>query len=77
MTKLMLIVCFTIITTNVTAQVIKTDTPVRPKGQQDVLRLVCPPITVVRVAFIGLGMRGPEPPERPRPDSSPGRLQNQ
>lgn len=44
----------------VQAQTIKTKTPKRPKGQEDVLRLVCEPIPVVRVAVIGLGMRGSE-----------------
>ena len=33
-------------------------TPKREKGQTDVLQLRCDPIPVVRVAFIGLGMRG-------------------
>lgn len=32
--------------------------PARAKGQTDVLQLRCDPIPVVRVAFIGLGMRG-------------------
>jgi len=40
-------------------QMIKTETPTRPAGQQDVLLLQCDPIPTVRVAFIGLGMRGP------------------
>ncbi|MDL2256375.1 Gfo/Idh/MocA family oxidoreductase [Parabacteroides sp. OttesenSCG-928-K15] len=40
-------------------QMIKTPVPARPAGQQDVLRLTADPIPVVRVAFIGLGMRGP------------------
>lgn len=40
-------------------QMIKTTVPARPAGQQDVLKLACDPIPVVRVAFIGLGMRGP------------------
>lgn len=39
--------------------VIKTDVPVRPEGQEDVLQLACDPIDTVRIAFIGLGMRGP------------------
>lgn len=39
--------------------VIKTPVPVRPKGQKDVLGLKHDPIKVVRVGFIGLGMRGP------------------
>ncbi len=42
------------------AQTIKTKTPKRPKAQQDVLRLACDPIPIVRVAVIGLGMRGSE-----------------
>ncbi|PVX47482.1 putative dehydrogenase [Flavobacterium sp. 103] len=41
------------------AQMIKTDTPKRAKGQTDVLRMACAPIPTVRIAFIGLGMRGP------------------
>lgn len=44
---------------NLSAQMIKTPTPVRPAGQKDVLRLACAPLPIVRVAFIGLGMRGP------------------
>lgn len=44
---------------NLSAQMIKTPTPVRPAGQKDVLRLACAPIPIVRVAFIGLEMRGP------------------
>lgn len=41
------------------AQVIKTPTPKRAKGQKDVVELRCDPIPTVRVAVIGLGMRGP------------------
>lgn len=37
---------------------IVTDTPQRPAGQQHALRLTVPPIDTVRVAFVGLGMRG-------------------
>ena len=33
--------------------------PPRPKGQTDVIGLRCEPIPVVRIAIIGLGMRGP------------------
>lgn len=40
--------------------IIKTKTPARPKGQTDVLELRCDPIPIVRIAFIGLGMRGEE-----------------
>lgn len=32
--------------------------PMRPAGQQDVIELACEPIETVRIAFIGLGMRG-------------------
>lgn len=42
------------------SNVIKTKIPPRAKGQTDVLQLSCEPIPVVRVAFIGLGMRGSE-----------------
>lgn len=38
---------------------IKTPTPARPAGQKDVLELRTAPIPNVRIAFIGLGMRGP------------------
>ena len=35
------------------------DTPARPAGQEHVLGLTAAPIQTVRVAFVGLGMRGP------------------
>ena len=38
---------------------IVVDTPERPAGQQHVLGLTAAPIQTVRVAFVGLGMRGP------------------
>lgn len=37
----------------------KTPAPARPAGQKDVLQLKCDPIPTVRIAFIGLGQRGP------------------
>lgn len=40
-------------------RVIRTPVPERASGQTDVLELKADPIPVVRVAFIGLGMRGP------------------
>lgn len=43
---------------------IQTTVPERPAGQQDVLLLTADPLPVVRVAFIGLGMRGPGAVER-------------
>jgi predicted dehydrogenase len=49
---------------NVSAQMIKTPAPARAKGQKDVLRLATAPIPTVRIAFIGLGMRGPGAVER-------------
>ena len=44
--------------TTVTSRVISTPIPERPAGQKDVLQLTVDPIPTVRVAFIGLGMRG-------------------
>lgn len=38
--------------------VIKTDVPARPAGQESVIGLTADPIEVVRVGFVGLGMRG-------------------
>ena len=38
--------------------------PVRPAGQKDVVGLTTPKLDVVRVGFIGLGMRGPGAVER-------------
>ena len=38
--------------------VINVETPPRPAGQTDVLGLACDPIPTVRVAFVGVGMRG-------------------
>ena len=41
------------------SRMIKTPAPERPAGQQDMLQFSADPIPNVRVAFIGLGMRGP------------------
>lgn len=38
--------------------IIKTNTPSRPAGQSDMLGFAADPIPVVRVGFIGVGMRG-------------------
>ncbi len=46
------------------AQMMKTKTPTRSKGQTDVLQLATKPLPTVRIAFIGLGMRGPGAVER-------------
>ena len=43
---------------------IVTDVPERPAGQEDVLNLTTPKLSVVRVGFVGLGMRGPGAVER-------------
>ena len=43
---------------------IVTEVPQRPHGQENVLGLAVDPIPVVRVGFIGLGMRGPGAVER-------------
>lgn len=55
-----LTLCMLAVLTNASAEVIKTPTPARPAGQKDVLELRCDPIPNVRIAFIGLGMRGPD-----------------
>ncbi|MDR2949740.1 MAG: Gfo/Idh/MocA family oxidoreductase [Prevotella sp.] len=41
------------------SSLIKTPVPERPAGQTDVLELKTTPLPTVRIAFIGLGMRGP------------------
>jgi len=46
------------------SHVIKTPVPERPAGQSDVLELKTDALPTVRVAFIGLGMRGPGAVER-------------
>lgn len=43
---------------------IVVDTPERPAGQEPVIGLTAPKMQVVRVAFVGLGMRGPGAVER-------------
>lgn len=43
---------------------IVTEVPNRPDGQKDVLNLTTPKLKTVRVAFVGLGMRGPGAVER-------------
>ncbi|MCK9506896.1 MAG: Gfo/Idh/MocA family oxidoreductase [Pigmentiphaga sp.] len=40
------------------SDMITLKTPQRPTGQTDVLELRCDPIPIVRVGFIGIGMRG-------------------
>lgn len=43
---------------------IEVESPARPAGQKDVLNLALPAEPIVRVAFVGLGMRGPGAVER-------------
>ncbi|MGX8695901.1 MAG: Gfo/Idh/MocA family protein [Prevotella sp.] len=70
MKKLLLMVmacAFLVACTGTTAQqvqMLQTDIPERPAGQEDVLALAVPPMDVVRVGFVGLGMRGPGAVER-------------
>lgn len=56
--KILLLASLLVVMVNVSAQMIKTVAPKRPKGQTDVLSLTTPALPVVRVAYIGLGMRG-------------------
>ena len=49
---------------NIQDGTIVTQVPERPAGQQSALGLTVEKIPVVRVAFVGLGMRGPEAVER-------------
>ena len=44
--------------TAATAETLKTPVPARPAGQTDVIELRCAPLAKVRIAIIGLGMRG-------------------
>lgn len=46
------------------SNIIQTVAPKRPAGQKDVLQLTAPKMNVVRVGFVGLGMRGPGAVER-------------
>jgi predicted dehydrogenase len=62
--KLVLLACLLMVIANVSAQMIKTATPKRAKGQTDVLRLATTPLPTVRIAYIGLGMRGSDAVER-------------
>jgi len=55
----LLLICFLFSCQEQGPKTIKTHVPSRPAGQEDVLKLKSDPIPVVRVAFIGLGMRGP------------------
>jgi len=43
---------------------IVVDTPSRPEGQKDVINMAAPKVSLVRVGFVGLGMRGPDAVDR-------------
>ncbi len=61
--QLLLLIVLTLISLGAFAQnqkMLELPEPPRPKGQTDVLQLTCKPIDTVRIAFIGLGMRGSE-----------------
>ena len=67
MKKLLTIIIGATLALSISAQQVQplqTVVPERPAGQQDVLQLTAPPMKVVRVGFIGLGMRGPGAVER-------------
>lgn len=65
MKKILVILASVMVCLSVSAQqMIKSKVPARAKGQTDVLQLVAPKLPVVRVGFIGLGMRGPSAVER-------------
>ena len=62
--KNILICCCLLGWIGASVQMIKTDTPKRPKVQKYVLHMACARIPKVRFAFIGLGMREPGAVER-------------
>lgn len=55
---LFLLLLMVSILTNAQTRPITTAVPARPAGQKDVLRLALPKMKVVRVGFVGVGMRG-------------------
>lgn len=44
---------------NTSSRTIETEIPQRPAGQEDMVAFTAPKMDIVRVGFIGLGMRGP------------------
>ena len=50
--------CLVFFAASVPAQKHAAGVPPRATGQTDVLKLACPPIDTVRIAFVGLGARG-------------------
>ena len=60
MKKILLLLAMFMAAINIQAQdMIETRVPERPAGQRSVLKLRTPKLDVVRVGFVGLGMRGP------------------
>ncbi|MDR2040504.1 MAG: Gfo/Idh/MocA family oxidoreductase [Bacteroidales bacterium] len=55
----LLLFCFLGCKNQVTNEMIRTETPARPAGQNDALQMTAAPIPTVRIGFIGVGMRGP------------------
>ncbi len=51
-------------TSETSVKPIVVETPARPEGQKDVINLTVPKMDVVRVGFVGLGMRGPSAVDR-------------
>lgn len=66
MKKILLVIVTTVLMLNSCSDtgVIRSKTLPRPAGQEDMLAFEADPIPVVRVGFIGLGMRGPGAVER-------------
>ena len=59
-----MLLTWTAIAAAIGQNIIRTDVPQRPDGQKDALLLTAPKLDVVRVGFVGLGMRGPDAVER-------------
>ena len=55
---LLTIILTTAVACTQSPEVIKTDVPSRPKGQESVIGLKAEPIETVRIGVVGLGMRG-------------------
>ncbi len=57
-TAALVLACASVSCTQEDSKIIKTEIPVRPAGQEDVLGLRLAPIDTVRIGFVGLGGRG-------------------
>ncbi|MHC1705583.1 MAG: Gfo/Idh/MocA family protein [Tenuifilaceae bacterium] len=58
LTFLLIVIAIISSCSNPQPKMIEYPAPARPAGQADVLQLACDPIDTVRIAFVGLGMRG-------------------